>query len=225
MSAEHSDLSTAYVTVTLASTPTANVREGQEVVEVYASTPSESPVNFLLRTRTGTAMASSLLQKQKDQLVLVTGELLIEDKNTTVLNLRTMNDAFDGQFINEANITGRVCKDAKAAEKSSSVNVAVNRYSVINGASKESTDYFRVRGYGKLKDRFEKLSKGSLIELSGMVVTMRNREGAEYIELKARFMQVHSKSKGGGGGNPAPKSNAVGMDDSDFQGDDMPAFS
>ena len=38
-------------------------------------------------------------------------------------------------------------------------------------------------------------------------------------------MQVHSKSKGGGGGNPAPKSNAVGMDDSDFQGDDMPAFS
>ena len=167
-------------------------------------------------------MASSLLQKQKDQLVLVTGELLIEDKNTTVLNLRTMNDAFDGQFINEANITGRVCKDAKAAEKSSSVNVAVNRYSVVNGASKESTDYFRVRGYGKLKDRFEKLSKGSLIELSGMVVTMRNREGAEYIELKARFMQVHSKSKGGGGGNPAPKSNAVGMDDSDFLGDDMP---
>ena len=88
-----------------------------------------------------------------------------------------MNDAFDGQFINEANITGRVCKDAKAAEKSSSVNVAVNRYSVVNGASKESTDYFRVRGYGKLKDRFEKLSKGSLIELSGMVVTMRNKEG------------------------------------------------
>ena len=168
-------------------------------------------------------MASSLLQKQKDQLVLVTGELLIEDKNTTVLNLRTMNDAFDGQFINEANITGRVCKDAKAAEKSSSVNVAVNRYSVVNGASKESTDYFRVRGYGKLKDRFEKLSKGSLIELSGMVVTMRNRDGHEYIELKARFMQVHSKSKGGGGGgNPAPKSNAVGMDDSDFLGDDMP---
>tara|TARA_Y100000287_G_scaffold181777_1_gene178335 strand:+ start:430 stop:1068 length:639 start_codon:yes stop_codon:yes gene_type:complete len=210
--------------VTLASTPTANVREGQEVVEVYSSTPSESPVNFLLRARSGTAMASSLLQKQKDQLVLVTGELLIEDKNTTVLNLRTMNDAFDGQFINEANITGRVCKDAKAAEKSSSVNVAVNRYSVVNGASKESTDYFRVRGYGKLKDRFEKLSKGSLIELSGMVVTMRNREGAEYIELKARFMQVHSKSKGGvgGGGNPAPKSNAVGMDDSDFLGDDMP---
>ena len=31
-------------------------------------------------------MASSLLQKQKDQLVLVTGELPIEDKNTTVLN-------------------------------------------------------------------------------------------------------------------------------------------
>ena len=120
---------------------------------------------------------------------------MIEDKNTTVLNLRTMNDAFDGQFINEANITGRVCKDAKAAEKSSSVNVAVNRYSVVNGASKESTDYFRVVATGKLKDRFEKLSKGSLIELSGMVVTMRNREGAEYIELKARFMQVHSKSK------------------------------
>ena len=106
-----------------------------------------------------------------------------------------MNDAFDGQFINEANITGRVCKDAKAAEKSSSVNVAVNRYSVVNGASTEFTDYFRVRGYGKLKDRFEKLSKGSLVELSGMVVTMRNKEGAEYIELKARFMQVHSKSQ------------------------------
>ena len=68
-------------------------------------------------------------------------------------------------------------------------------------------------GAKEAQGRFEKLSKGSLIDCP--VVTMRNREGAEYIELKARFMQVHSKSKGGGGGgNPAPKSNAVGMDDS-----------
>lgn len=220
MGAEHFDLSTAYVTVTLASTPTANVREGQEVVEAYASTPSETPVHFLLRARSGTAVASSLLQKQKDQLVLLTGELLIEDKNITVLNLRTMNDSFRGQFINEANITGHVCQVAKAAEKSSSFNVAVNRYRVVNGASQQFTDYFRIRGFGKLKERFEKLSKGSLVELSGMIVTMRNRDGDEYIELKARFMQVHTKK--GGGGNPAPKSNAVGMDDSDFQGDDMP---
>jgi len=223
VSAEHSDLSTAYVTVTLASTPTANVREGQEVVEVYASTPSESPVNFLLRARSGTAMASSLLQKQKDQFLLITGDLILEEKENTVLVIRTMNDAFDGQFINEANITGRVCKDARAAEKSSCVSVAVNRYGKVDGQSKEFTDYFQVRGYGKLKDRFDKLSKGSLVELSGMVETRKNKDGNEYIELKTRFLQVHKKSAGGGGGpNPAPKSNAVGMDDSDFLGDDMP---
>ena len=137
-----------------------------------------------------------------------------------------MNDAFDGQFINEANITGRVSKDARAAEKSSCVSVAVNRYGKVDGQSKEFTDYFQVRGYGKLKDRFDKLSKGSLVELSGMVETRKNKEGNEYIELKTRFLQVHKKSAGGGGGpNPAPKSNAVGMDDSDFQGDDDMPFS
>ena len=55
-----------------------------------------------------------------------------------------------------------------------------------------------------------------------MVETRKNKEGNEYIELKTRFLQVHKKSSGAGGGNPAPKSNAVGMDDSDFLGDDMP---
>ena len=58
-----------------------------------------------------------------------------------------MNDAFDGQFINEANITGRVCKDAKAAEKSSCVRGG-QRYGVVDGESKESTDYFQVVATG-----------------------------------------------------------------------------
>lgn len=212
--------------MTLGTTPTANVRAGQEVIEAYASTPSETPVNFLVRARAGSAVASSLLQKQKDQFLLITGDLILEEKENTVLVVRTMNDAFQGQFINEANITGRVCKDARAAEKSSCVSVAVNRYGKVNGESKEFTDYFQVRGYGKLKDRFDKLSKGSLVELSGMVETRKNKEGIEYIELKTRFLQVHKKSASGGGGpNPAPKSNAVGMDDSDFQGDDDMPFS
>ena len=212
--------------MTLGTTPTANVRAGQEVIEAYASTPSETPVNFLVRARAGSAVASSLLQKQKDQFLLITGDLILEEKENTVLVIRTMNDAFDGQFINEANITGRVSKDARAAEKSSCVSVAVNRYGKVDGESKEFTDYFQVRGYGKLKDRFDKLSKGSLVELSGMVETRKNKEGNEYIELKTRFLQVHKKSAGGGGGpNPAPKSNAVGMDDSDFQGDDDMPFS
>lgn len=212
--------------MTLGTTPTSNVRAGQEVIEAYASTPSETPVNFLVRARAGSAVASSLLQKQKDQFLLITGDLILEEKENTVLVIRTMNDAFDGQFINEANITGRVCKDARAAEKSSCVSVAVNRYGKVDGESKEFTDYFQVRGYGKLKDRFDKLSKGSLVELSGMVETRKNKEGNEYIELKTRFLQVHKKSAGGGGGaNPAPKSNAVGMDDSDFQGDDDMPFS
>ena len=212
--------------MTLGTTPTSNVRAGQEVIEAYASTPSETPVNFLVRARAGSAVASSLLQKQKDQFLLITGDLILEEKENTVLVIRTMNDAFDGQFINEANITGRVCKDARAAEKSSCVSVAVNRYGKVDGESKEFTDYFQVRGYGKLKDRFDKLSKGSLVELSGMVETRKNKEGNEYIELKTRFLQVHKKSAGGGGrANPAPKSNAVGMDDSDFQGDDDMPFS
>ena len=222
MSAEHSDLSTAYVTVTLGTTPTANVRAGQEVIEAYASTPSETPVNFLIRARAGSAVASSLLQKQKDQFVLITGDLILEEKEPAVLVIRTLNDAFQGQFINEANITGNVSKTARAAEKSSCISVAVNRYVKAEGDSKPPSDFFQVRGFGRLKDRFDKLTLGSLVELSGMVETRKNKDGNEYIELKTRFLQVHKKSSGGGGGNPAPKSNAVGMDDSDFLGDDMP---
>ena len=38
-----------------------------------------------------------------------------------------MNDAFDGQFINEANITNGVSKTARPAEEPC-ISVAVNRY-------------------------------------------------------------------------------------------------
>ena len=216
-------MSTAYVTVTLGTTPTANVCAGQEVVEAFAATNSETPVNFLIRARAGSSVASSLLQKQKDQFLLVTGELIPnEDTGETVLLIRTVNDAHEGQFINEANVMGRCGGRIREAAKSSSIGVAVNRYDATQ--SDTEPHWFRIRGFGKLKDRVDKLTSGDLVEVSGMLTAASNKEGKQYLEVKTRFLKVHLKKGGGGGGqsNPAPKSNAAGMDDSDFLGDDMP---
>ena len=196
------------------------------MVEAFASTNSETPVNFLIRARAGSNVASSLLQKQKDQFLLVTGELIPDrDKGETVLLIRTVNDAFEGQFINEANVMGRCSGKIREAPKSSSTGVAVNRYDATQPDDKP--DWFNIRGFGKLKDRVNKLTKGDLVEVSGMLTAASNKEGQQYLEVKTRFLKVHKKSSGGGGGhsNPAPNSNAAGMDDSDFQGDDDMPFS
>ena len=196
------------------------------MVEAFASTNSETPVNFLIRARAGSNVASSLLQKQKDQFLLVTGELIPDrDKGETVLLIRTVNDAFEGQFINEANVMGRCSGKIREAPKSSSTGVAVNRYDATQPDDKP--DWFNIRGFGKLKDRVNKLTKGDLVEVSGMLTAASNKEGRQYLEVKTRFLKVHKKSSGGGSGhsNPAPNSNAAGMDDSDFQGDDDMPFS
>ena len=179
--------------MTLGTTPTANVRAGQEVLRLYASTPLRH-LSISWSGHEQDLRGQLTPPKTKGPIPPVTGDLILEDKENTVLLIRTMNDAFDGQFINEANITGRVCKDARG-RREKLLQRQRCRQSIRQGrrTSKEFTDYFQVRGYGKLKDRFDKLSKRAWSSCPAWSLTSKNKEGNEYIELKTRFLQVHKK--------------------------------
>lgn len=217
-------MSTCTIVVALAASPVAAVADSKEVLEVFAVTTTDEPVNLLLRVRSGTNPAQRFAAKSKGDLLIISGDLILsEDGNQPIIYIRTLCDAQNDQFVNETVIVGRLSSDAKESpsSKSASRSVAVNRY--VN--QEEITDWFRVRAYGYSKDRLQQADKGSLVSITGVLEQRRNRDGAPYPELKVRQIKVHSKSRSGGSSKDiAAGTSAAGYSHSDFTDDlDMPS--
>lgn len=217
-------MSNCTIVVALAASPVPVVADGKEVLEAYAVTATRDPVNLLLRARTGTSPAQRFAAKSKGDLMIISGDLILsEDGNDAIVYCRALCDATPDQFINEALIVGRLTGEARSSgsSKSCARTVAVNRY--LNGG--ELTDWFRVRGYGYSMDKLIEAPKGSLVSVAGSLEQRHNKDGQPYVELKCRQLKIHnrSRSSGGGSGDIAAGTSAVGYSHADFTNDpDMP---
>ncbi len=216
----------AYVTiaVALAAVPAVSLHNEKEYWECTANSTALEPVNLIIRFSNGYKLAKVFATKQKGDRIIVSGEISLEDKPNTipVVTGSMFCDAHDNQFVNEVVLVGRLAKEGRLtdSQKSASRSLAVNRYP----KGEETTDWYRLRGFGYTKDKLLKAPKGSLVSAHGILEQRRSREGNTYIEVKCRDMKVHSKAKGGGSAAPAGSS-AMGYDQEDFEkasDNDMP---
>tara|TARA_Y100000994_G_scaffold74005_1_gene60791 strand:+ start:76 stop:768 length:693 start_codon:yes stop_codon:yes gene_type:complete len=207
--------------------------DGDQYLEARAETLGREPVDLILRAKAGAASGptSFLMDKKPGDTFLITGELTLvndresPDRGTPVVRVFTISKATEDQYANEVNIVGRVVQETKNAEKSSSRSVAVNRYlgKAPNGQSIVDTDWFRVRGYGKNGERLASFTKGTLVEIDGMLEKKQNKAGKPYCEVKIRRVRSHKAGKGGEV-NPAADKEAAGYESSAFDGKDEPDF-
>ncbi len=219
-------MSTAILTVALGSIPTQVVINGQEYLEAPAVASTPEPMEVILRAalKNSSGPASKFQAKKPDENILVVGALALGEKETEhdgipIITLSTICNANPDQFINEAMFVGRFSKDGRAAEKSASRSVAVNRYV----AGTQHTDWYRVRGYGNWKERILDYPKGSLAEVLGMLTPQKDSKGKIYTEVKCRRIRIHERTKGGSGAqDPAKDTSASGYEPSAFMGDDDP---
>ena len=204
------------IAVALAAPPTASVANGKEVLECFATTTGNEPVNLLLRVRNGSSAASALATKDNGSQILASGDLILNDPSgSSVLFMNMFCDAFDKQFINETTVVGRLTGEGKPSptQKSARRSLAVNRYP---SRDEEVTDWFQLRCFGYLMDKLIKAPKGSLVEVQGCLEQKTNKDGNAYLELKCRSLRVHNKGKGQS--NPAEGTSASGYDAESFNG-------
>jgi len=216
-------VSTATFIVKLASAPLQEVVNQKEVLQAFAETPTPEPVVIQITANTGTSIADRLNSKKQGDLVIISGSINLDDSGKNlVMNPHVLCDAHPDQFLNEINIVGRLGGEPKQAEKSCRRSVAENRYSgkdPATGKAKENTDWWLVRGYKFNRTKLEKAPKGSLVSISGTVVTRKNKDDQPYIEITMRKMTSHKRGKGGAAPDPAANTTAVGYDPSAFEGD------
>lgn len=190
---------------------------GKEILESTAQTVHSDPASLVVRVIAGSNVASAFAAKKTDQLLIVSGDLILDENQSPILYARVICDAHDDQFLNEVMIVGRIAGEAKITEsgKSASRSLAVNRY--VEG--KEVTDWFKVRGFGYWRDRLENAPKGALVSVAGFLDQRSNREGGTYCEVKCRALRLHSKAKGAAAANPAQGTTAAGYATEDFSGE------
>lgn len=224
-------MSNAIFVATLAIDPFLTVINDKEFVETRGSVNGSNVEVIFRAAATKEGPSTHLKKKKRDDLIILSGELQLAEKNTADAGTATVNvfacsDATNEQFFNEVTIVGRFCKDYKQAEKSCARNVVVNRYRRVEGQEKpeQISDFFRVRGFGTWKERIMKASKGSLVELNGVLVTENDKEGKPYPVVKLRKLRTFQKGSGGQS-DPAKEKAASGYEHSQFEGkdeDDMP---
>lgn len=213
-------VSYATLVARLTADPAAKTANGKEVLECTAQTVHSDPASLLVRVIAGTNVASAFATKTNEQILIVSGDLILDENQLPILYARVICDAHPDQFLNEVTIVGRIAGEAKVTEsgKSASRSLAVNRY--VDG--KELTDWFKIRGFGYWRDRLEAAPKGALVSVAGFLDQRNTREGGSYCEVKVRALRLHSKSKakGGGSSNPAEGTTAAGYASEDFSGED-----
>jgi|TARA_R100001163_G_scaffold63306_1_gene54991 hypothetical protein len=192
-----------------------------EYLEVCTTTPGQDGFGVVLRARTSSEGPSNFLKtKRSGDLVCVSGELTLGSKDTQydgipIVRVFSVSDANEKQYINEVTIVGRFVKTAKEANLSCSRSVAVNRYV----GKEQITNFFRIRGFGKLKDRIIDAPKGTLVEIVGSITGAKNKEGKFYTEIKTKRLQTHERGSGGAvKADPAKELSAAGYEHSQFQG-------
>lgn len=216
--------STATLTVALAAQPVGTTIGEKEVVEVFASIRHHEQLPLLLRTYANREQATALLSKTNGDLLLVTGELsLDENGDTPVLHAWSLCAAYDNQYFNEVTVIGRATGTVRtsASNLSSSRTLGVNRF--FN--REPVTDWFKVRGFGHSKEKLEQLDKGTLATVNGMLSSCTNAQGKTYCEIKARKVTPIAKSGSSGhssGANPAAGTSAAGYSHDEFTNLDSP---
>lgn len=221
-------MATATVVAVLAAPPAPVMVGDTEYLGAVAATVGPEPLELLLHCRQGSAAATAYASKTAGQHLIASGDLSLDTEgNVPILMARVLCDAAPEQFLNEVCIVGRIAGEAKqtSSGKSAARTLAVNRYT----GQQEHTDWFRLRGYGYTMERLIKTPKGALVEVTGALERRTSKSGAAYVEVKARTIRVHGKSKKGteaGGIDPASGTTAAGYDHSEFLGepnDDMPS--
>lgn len=216
--------STATLTVALAAQPVGTTIGEKEVVEVFASIRHHEQLPLLLRTYANREPATALLSKTNGDLLLVTGELSLDQNgDIPVLMAWSLCAAYENQYFNEVTLIGRATSAVRSSESnlSSSRTLGVNRF--LN--REPVTDWFKVRGFGRAKEDLEKLDKGTLAAVNGTLSSCTNAQGKPYCEIKARKVKPIAKPSGsssGRGPNPAAGTAAAGYSHDDFTNLDSP---
>lgn len=225
------NLSNAIFVATLAIDPFQTVINDKEFVETRGVVNGSNVEVIFRAPATKEGPSTHLKKKKRDDLILLSGELQLAEKNTPDVGTATVvvyscSDATKEQFINEVTIVGRFCKDYKEAEKSCARNVVCNRYRRVQGQEKpeQISDFFRIRGFGAWKERIMKSSKGALVELNGVLTEEKDKAGKPYPVVKLRKLRTFQKGSGGQA-DPAQEKAASGYEPSQFLGlddDNMP---
>lgn len=217
-------MSTASCIVALAEAPAEVSENDKEFISASATIPGEQPVNLVVRAFAKTATAEAFQALQPGSLLLVAGEVQLDEENDyPIIETTVACTALETQYLNSVTIVGRLGEHVRHAEsgKSCQRSVAVNRYYKNPDPAKtepiEHTDWYTVRAFGFNRDKLAEAPKGALLEISGAFGQMANAKGEPYVELKARTIRIHKRS-GGGAGNMAAGTTAAGYAHEDFQG-------
>lgn len=200
-----------------------------EVCSWRASVPGDNPVELELRAKPGSKLAEAVATHPVGGRLLISGFLSAidlgekgEDGQRPAIALCVVCPATTEQHLNEVTLVGHVGGEARVAEKSAKVSLALNRYRKNpedpDGDLIEETDWIGVRGFGFVKGKIEKLSKGGLLEVAGSLSQMTNAKKQPYFEVRARSIRSHGKGKGGKSASVAPKStSSVGYSAEEFE--------
>jgi single-stranded DNA-binding protein len=220
-------LSYATFCLEIKTAPIACTPNGVEVLEAETVTPqTDQPVNIISRVSTkAESMCRNFGQKKPGDLLIAGGELMLhESTKLPIFEIKTLCDGFKDQFLSEVVLVGRLSGTVNKSKsaKSARTGLAVNRWDYFQ--KKEITDWFNIRGFGYWADKFEKLEKGCLCEVHGLLTQSQGEKGA-YLEIKVRSIKSLLKAKGQGGSpDPAAGTSAAGYGNEAFDGSDMPDF-
>jgi hypothetical protein len=213
-------LSTAAITLVLKSPPSQGAFDNVEVLNAFAQTPSEDPIDIQLRVRTNSPTADPFSKCKAGDRLLITGEMILEEKtNLPIIFAKTLCPASQDQYINDVVIVGNLGKEGKVSGKGTSIRRAlvVDRYvkPSPNTEVKQIADWYQLRGFQPwMMPKLEKIPKGSLCEITGMLWPMKTSEGLPYVEVRCRTIRVHKRS--GSRQDPAKQTSASGYSTEDF---------
>lgn len=211
-------MSTCSILTTIDSEPKLEAIAGGELATCETLTDDSQKVQLRVVARPGSAVANSLLAQAKGNLVILTGDITLDDDgNLPVLNLRSLCKGYPEQFLNEVSVTGRLAGNIRPADKSDSDSLAVNRMV----AGEQVTDWFRIRCFGANRERLVEAPKGALATASGILEMRTSKEGKPFVEVKVRVLRMHAKPRGH---DAAEGKEAVGYAAADFDGSDGPAM-
>lgn len=209
-------MSTASILTSITEAPQlSDAIDGGSVI-AQTITADNQKIQLEVRARSGTALANNLLALALGDLVILSGDLILDAKgDLPILKLRSLCKGHPEQFLNEVTVTGRLSGQIREAEKSDSTSVAVNR--MENG--EEKVDWFRIRCFGLNRERLLAAPKGALVTASGSLEMRMSKEDKPFVEVKTRVLRMHAKARGH---DAAEGKEAAGYSQADYDGSDAP---
>jgi len=211
---------------------------GVESLELLAQIPDpNNPINLTVRVPAGGKLAERLRKSVAKDLLILAGLLFIEKddngKSSPIISPSIICKAVDEQYLNEVVVVGRFSSKSRQTDKTTVRPLAQSRAVRKGDEWEELTDWFPIRGYGSnnggksIMDRLHAADKGALAEVCGSLSQMTSKQGDPFIEVRARKLKLHGKSKAGlsSSSNPAKGKDVVGYEQEAYMSsepDDMP---